>query len=1084
MKITNISLNFPKVFKKQENIEEKKQISFEGDSKETALKVGALVTVPVALISTLTACNENIPNETNEETTTQTQEQNTSLDEEATSLGTKYDNINTNGIINLTADGKIILVNTDYHSLPISEFYLTNVKGQEKLHPNKDLTRNDEGTVIITISNTETPNDKESGITLNEIVEEVYSEALSQYGDEEERANIKNKMIDEIIQANPSLSSYINEEIGFAESYKKIGELNLYDGKSSNDEYLDTRLLTIPTTIVYQKQGIEAKDVDFTTSFTNYVPNSKIASVVKDSDDLLPNEYKSFSDMVYGVYGENISPEAYRDIVYAIVNSPANAYEFEYALDRMNFNEIIKTGNITDINRTLDENTNKLMFGLEMPNVTTLRVNSNDAYRNTAKNSAIIYQISPAALTEGKNDRVITLSDLTGDIKLSGDVFALKDVLQFYSSPDGNGRFAYIENGKTILNNDVNYVDEFANQIMKQVVYANIDLFATPYAIGDTVYEYGVFDVNEGFDTEGKSLDEIIKNSTINETRMNNFSFIDENGEMRYENGTQLNLPQFNYRLNLCETNFVVTPSTTEPTTEEPTTEEPTTEEPTCPEEPTTEEPTTEEPTTEEPTTEEPTTEEPTTEEPTTEEPTTEEPTTEEPTTEEPTTEEPTTEEPTTEEPTTEEPTTEEPTTEEPTTEEPTCPEEPTVEPSTEEVPTLPEPSTEEPTTEEPTTEEPTTEEPTTEEPTTEEPTTEEPTTEEPTTEKPTLPEIPTAGPVDPDEPTTEEPTTEEPTTEEPSCEFPPIEEPSSEEIPTLPEPSTEESTTEEPTTEEPTTEEPSTEEPSCEFPPIDEPSTEEIPTLPGPSTEESTTTEVTTEEPTTSEPPTIHEPSTEEPSTEETTSGEPPIEEPSTEEPTTEDTSCDFPPIDEPSTEEIPTLPGQNKEETTTEEITPEETTTSEPPTIHETTTEESTTEEITTSEPPTIHEPSTEESTTEEITTSAPPIQEPETEQPTCPSDTPNVEWEEEETPGLFYNQPKADQANIANSYEAPAYDEPKYDEPKYDEPKYEEPKYDEPKYEEPKYEAPAFDEPKQEAMAYHEPKTFLSKMISRKL
>ena len=78
-----------------------------------------------------------------------------------------------------------------------------------------------------------------------------------------------------------------------------------------------------------------AKDLDFSTSFTNYIPNTQTASIVKASDDLLENEYKSFSDMVYGVYGKDISNEAYRDIVYAIVNSPANAYEFEKALDEI-----------------------------------------------------------------------------------------------------------------------------------------------------------------------------------------------------------------------------------------------------------------------------------------------------------------------------------------------------------------------------------------------------------------------------------------------------------------------------------------------------------------------------------------------------------------------------------------------------------------------------------------------------------------------------------------------------------------------------------------------------------------------------
>ena len=1154
MKISRISFNLPKIGKKQEELTTKPSITFEGNKNEAAKKAGAILGIPLVLTS-LTGClggGANQPSTAPTSTATNTNETqdvntNTSKEDEATSLGNKYDNMKTNGAILLTADGKIILSDVGFHSLPISEFYLTNVVGQQKLHPNKDLTRNDEGTIIVTISNKETNKDNESGNTLNEIIEEVYSEALSQYKDEQERATIKNKMIDEIIQANPSLSAYINEELGRdVESYEEIGNLDLYKGKSSVDEYLDTRLLTMPTTIVYQKQGVETKETDYSTSFTNYTPKTQIASVIKDSDDLLDGEYKSFSDMVYGVYGKDISNEAYRDIVYAIVNSPANAYEFEYALDQMNFNEIIRTGNITDINRTLDENTNKLMVGLEMPNITTLRVNSKNADNNKVNKNAIIYQISPAALTEGENDKVITLTDLTGDKKLSGDVFALKDVLQFYSSPDGNGRFAYIEDGKTILNDDVNYVEEFANQIMKQVVYANIDLFATPYAIGDKVYEYGVFDVNKGYDTKDKSLDEIIKNSTINESRMNKFSFIDENGEMKYENGTQLNLPQFNYRLNLCApkattpTPVPTTEPTTVPTTEPttvPTTEPttcPTTEPTTCPTTEPTTCPTTEPTTcpTTEPTTcptTEPTTcptTEPTTV-PTTEPTTcpTTEPTTcptTEPTTcptTEPTTcptTEPTTV-PTTEPTTcpTTEPTTV-PTTEPttcPTTEPTTCPTtEPTTCPTTEPttVPTT-EPTTvptTEPTTCPPIPTEPTEPEdpptipttiPTTEPTTvpTTVPTTEPTTvpTTEPTTvpttvpsSKPTLPTLPTATPIDPDEPTTE-PTTC-PTTM-------PTEEPTTEERPTIP------STVEPPTTE-----------PSCTVPtseiepttcpttnPTVEPTTEERPTIPTseieppctvPTTEPTT---VPTTEPTTvptTEPTTVPttEPTTV-PTTEPTTV---PTTEPTTV-PTTEPTSCatDVPVVN-PEEEEKPTIPTSKPTESTTIPTT-------EPTTVPTT---EPTTEEEKPSIPTTVPttapttEPTTEPTTVPTTEPTTAPTTAPTTEPTSCPTTKPDIDVEEEERPNFTpstdveIDVPKQEEykdevvtpvlENKEPATEEAKVETPKAEEPKYEEPKYEEPKYEEPKYEEPKYEEPKYEENKADDVVVEEPTTFISKMISR--
>ena len=254
MNISRITFGFPKLGKKQESKVTKPSITFEGNKSDAAKKAGAILGIPLVLTSTLAGCGGKDKQQvttfpTTEPSETQGVNANTSKEDEATTLGNKYDNLNANGVINLTADGKIILVNVDYHSLPISEFYLTNVEGQQKLYPNKNLTRNEEGTIIVTISNKETNKDKESGNTLNEIIEEVYSEALSKYEDEQERANIKNKMIDEIIQANPSLAEYIGKELGQdVANYEKIGDLDLYKGKSSVDEYLDTRLLTIPTT--------------------------------------------------------------------------------------------------------------------------------------------------------------------------------------------------------------------------------------------------------------------------------------------------------------------------------------------------------------------------------------------------------------------------------------------------------------------------------------------------------------------------------------------------------------------------------------------------------------------------------------------------------------------------------------------------------------------------------------------------------------------------------------------------------------------------------------------------------------------
>ena len=484
-------------------------------------------------------------------------------------------------------NGKIVLADTSFMAMPVTEFYFTNADRVVTLKPNAELPRNDRGTVLVTITDGESDRIDE-GNTLNEIINKVYSDALDGY-DEEEKAAIVNKFIDEIVQANPSLAKYIQNEMGDdITNYEQIGSLNLYTGDSSKDQTLDTRLLTMPTSVVYQVQGQEPESVLFANSASVYTPVNDKVSIIKDSDDLLDGEYSSFSDMIYANYGEDISDEAYRDIVYSIVNSPLNAVEFEYVIDEMNINDLIKTGNITDLNRTLNANTDKEMFGISLPSVATLRNVSSIANVDSARKNGIVYQISPSAFLDGQDDLTLLIKSNTNEdgTMNPGDVFKAVDILQFYTSPDGNGRFAYVdEDGVLQINKDINYEEAFASQILQQFVYANLGVFAAPYedAQGNT-YDYGVFDVNKGFDVKGKSLDEILANSTINVDRLFDYSFVDKDGESRFEEGVKLNLPQFNYRINNCAR--LTTPTTpTQPTT--PTTPtEPTT--PTTPTEPTT----------------------------------------------------------------------------------------------------------------------------------------------------------------------------------------------------------------------------------------------------------------------------------------------------------------------------------------------------------------------------------------------------------------------------------------------------------------------------------------------------------------
>ena len=110
-------------------------------------------------------------------------------------------------------DGKIQTADIALKTMPVSEFYLPSTADVVKLEPNDTLPKNDKGTIIVTITD-EASDEESEGNTLKEIVNKVYSNALSNYDDEDERDSIYNKMIDEIVQANPELADYIQDELG------------------------------------------------------------------------------------------------------------------------------------------------------------------------------------------------------------------------------------------------------------------------------------------------------------------------------------------------------------------------------------------------------------------------------------------------------------------------------------------------------------------------------------------------------------------------------------------------------------------------------------------------------------------------------------------------------------------------------------------------------------------------------------------------------------------------------------------------------------------------------------------------------
>ena len=923
MKINGISSNIN--LKNLKNISSKQvtnpqyNVSFEGDTTKrvTAATLAALAGVGLA------GCGSQA-----ETTTPPTFVEQEFKDQVIDNIGSSLD------IIQNGRSDKILLTDINLFSLPVSEFYLPSVDNRTVINPNSQLPRNNQGTVIVTITE-KSSDEMNEGNTLGEIVSKVYSDELSNYEGEEYTA-VFNKLIDEVVQANPSLSAYVQKELGDnADSYEDVANLNLYKGSSSVDQTLDTRLLTIPTVVSWQVQGKEPNNYSSFYTSSTYAPKSDSASVIDGGSNLMNGEYKSFVDMILGEYGKDISDEAYRDIVYGVVNDPRNAHHFEKVLDDMNFYDIIKTGNIHDLNRTLEANVDGTLIGVSLPTVNTFRTNATADNKNDGSKNLIIYQISPAAVKDGQNDRqILIINNTNKNGKMSaGDVFMLKDVLQFYSSPDGNGRFANVENGKLVMNSDVNYQEDFATNILQQVVYANLPIFTAEYEDENGIHPYGVFDVNEGYDTKGKTLEQIIQNSTINFDRMMNFSFVDDKGVSKFEDGVELNLPQFNYRLN--QTKSETKPSVpTEPTETEPTETVPTETEPTETE-PTETEPTETEPTETEPTETVPTETEPTETVPTETEPTETEPTETEPTETVPTETEPTETVPTETEPTETEPTETEPTETVPTETEPT-----------ETEPTETEPTETVPTETEPTETVPTETEPTETEPTETVPTETEPTETEPTCDDSSTPDVPTEEPV-PTLPTETEPTETVPTETEPTETLPTETEPT-ETVPTETEPTeTQPSATEidpvdptetiptetEPTETVPTETEPTETQPSAtEIDPVDP--TETVPTETEPTETVPTETEPTETVPTETEPtqtePTCDDSSTPDVPTQEPvptlpteteptetvpTETEPTETVPTETEPTQTEPTCDDSPIpDEPTEEQVPTNPTESQ--------------------------------------------------------------------------------------------------------------------------------------------------------------------------
>ena len=186
MQISNISVNLPKYqVKKAQNINKNATVSFQSLQQDDAQKRAAMLGMAAAMAFNMAGCYNqpvNVQVQDNQQVTLET-------------LGTQMDMAEANAVVSPTTpapiSNKTPLADVGFVSMPVTEFYFTNGAEEVILFPNKDLPRNDAGAVIVTIH---------EGDTLDDVINYVYSDALSLYGDED-RLNIRNKMIDETIQS-------------------------------------------------------------------------------------------------------------------------------------------------------------------------------------------------------------------------------------------------------------------------------------------------------------------------------------------------------------------------------------------------------------------------------------------------------------------------------------------------------------------------------------------------------------------------------------------------------------------------------------------------------------------------------------------------------------------------------------------------------------------------------------------------------------------------------------------------------------------------------------------------------------------
>ena len=238
-------------------------------------------------------------------------------------------------------------------------------------------------------------------------------------------------------------------------------------------------------------------------------------------------------------------------------------------------------GNITDLTRI--SLANPVLENITLPVVVTAKSVENGSSTVINKRAdqdaydlGVTWQLYPVGFDARRDNQMTYTIQGTGRKNYAisqGNIIDLTSALQYYVDPVSGERYASVNgNGKCEINANTASSRMVSTEIMRQLAYKNLHIFAASQKINGKTYQYGAFDVNPGYNTKGKSLEEIIEHSTLNMDRAQAIKFVDESGKSRFPKGTQFNMVEFDYLMFLGEKPAATpTPKPTETPTPTPT---------------------------------------------------------------------------------------------------------------------------------------------------------------------------------------------------------------------------------------------------------------------------------------------------------------------------------------------------------------------------------------------------------------------------------------------------------------------------------------------------------------------------------